>query len=209
MDQGLKVNLGCGKRHLPGWVNVDRSEAVSPDELCDVATDGLGFVDDESVECINARSFLAHVRRDCLPFVMSECWRALCVGGVMFCMVPYAGSTAYYSDPTHMTGFTLSTFRHFTSWGHDRPDADYGWPTRFHMLWHHVEKKEISEAGHVRRGEKENSFLSLWLGKPGEALPPGAGLSGLARQFDKEICGSGIFPNGYAENHGGKWVDQG
>jgi predicted SAM-dependent methyltransferase len=33
---GLRLNLGCGKYHLTGFVNVDMQEAVKPDLLCDI-----------------------------------------------------------------------------------------------------------------------------------------------------------------------------
>jgi len=183
----MKLNLGCGKRYMKGWVNIDNSAAVKTDRFYEIGgydsggQCGFQFAKAETVDVINARAFLAHILREHLPFVMDECWRVLKPGGCMFLMVPYAGSDAYYSDPTHHTGFTLETLKHFTQWAHDRRDADYGWDCKFEIPWYHVSTNK--------------SFISAWLKKPGNDV----GKTHV--NWDDEVKAFGIYPNGYMYHH--------
>jgi hypothetical protein len=32
----MRLNLGCGQEHLPGWVNVDQFPAARPDLVLDL-----------------------------------------------------------------------------------------------------------------------------------------------------------------------------
>ncbi len=78
MSPPLYVNIGCGERHLPGFVNVDTLE--SADVVCDV-TEGLPFNDD-SVDAIIHEHFIEHLSlADGVRFLM-ECRRVLKPGGV-------------------------------------------------------------------------------------------------------------------------------
>ena len=54
---GLRLNLGCGRFHLAGFVNVDQEEEVGPDLLCDILD--LPY-EKESVDEIYAGHILEH-----------------------------------------------------------------------------------------------------------------------------------------------------
>ena len=71
----MYVNLGCGKRKMPNWINVDTQSSVSPDSCFNIE-DGLPY-DDNSVDVFNARAIIEHVHKDKLIFVMKEIHRCL------------------------------------------------------------------------------------------------------------------------------------
>ena len=62
----MKLHLGCGKRHIPGYIHID---AVDYPHIDHVATiDNLSFVVDNSVDVIYTCHVLEHFkRRDALP----------------------------------------------------------------------------------------------------------------------------------------------
>jgi predicted SAM-dependent methyltransferase len=54
---GLRINLGCGRFHLPGFINVDQDESVKPDIVGDVLDLPYG---EETVDEIYAGHVLEH-----------------------------------------------------------------------------------------------------------------------------------------------------
>ena len=74
----MKLNLGCGHDHLPGWVNVDRSPAFRPDVVHDLARLPWPFRDGCAEEVLLRRlpepqdgggvlAVLAELHRVCAP----------------------------------------------------------------------------------------------------------------------------------------------
>src|SRR5205823_14106756 len=70
----IKLNLGCGKRKMAGYVNVDKSTSVAPDLLLDLEALPWPFETD-TVSEIQALHVLEHVGRDTDNFlgIMKEC----------------------------------------------------------------------------------------------------------------------------------------
>lgn len=112
----LKLNLGCGRKRMTGYIGIDRvgyidgngNQAV--DIIRDLEKEGLPFCDNSCVEIV-ADAFLEHIVN--LEFLLNECWRVLKPGGILKGAVPNAGSDGSFRDPTHKRFFTESTFSYF------------------------------------------------------------------------------------------------
>ncbi len=82
----MKLHLGCGKRNIPGFVNVDLANFPHIDHRTSV-TD-LSMFDDGSVELIYASHVFEYFDREQAPTVLSEWHRVLAPGGVLRLAVP-------------------------------------------------------------------------------------------------------------------------
>jgi predicted SAM-dependent methyltransferase len=82
----VRLNLGCGPRPAPGWLNADRQPAEGID-LCGDIRDGLALADD-AVDCIAAIHFLQDLPWDAIGGALREMRRVLKPGGVLRIAVP-------------------------------------------------------------------------------------------------------------------------
>lgn len=82
----MKVHLGCGKRHFPGWVHVDQVDLPHIDHRHDVRT--LPFLDDEVADVVYASHVFEYFDRQEAPTVLAEWRRVLKPGGVLRLAVP-------------------------------------------------------------------------------------------------------------------------
>lgn len=223
----MKVNLGCGKRRVPGWVNVDRSPAVGPDVLLDLglplAEDLTRFLpfEDASVDCLNMRAVLEHLPREHVLDFVDDCWRVLRPGGALFLQVPSAGQHVWV-DPTHESPFVdvevpvpgttrpwlWRTVDFFTAAQAERQNADYDQAAKFEIAWSHrllfqaadsVIAKLEQRVGLTRR-EALWLYPSLVDALNYWLLKPG-GEPEQWREWDAELAA--VHPNGYAKHHGG------
>ncbi len=81
-----KLHLGCGDRHIPGWLNVDIQPGPNVNVVRDVRT--LPWVEDASVSVIYACTILEHFSRAELPDILQEWKRVLISGGILRVAVP-------------------------------------------------------------------------------------------------------------------------
>jgi SAM-dependent methyltransferase len=82
----VKLHLGCGKRHIPGFVHID---AVPYPHIDHVATiDNLNFIPTDSVELIYCCHVLEHFKRNDVVRVLKEWHRVLIPGGKLRVSVP-------------------------------------------------------------------------------------------------------------------------
>jgi len=79
-----KLNVGCGKVKLPGWVNIDIEPGA--DLVIDVR-EGLPF-NDNSVDFIYNEHFVEHLTYEECEKVLREFWRCLKKGGVLRIAAP-------------------------------------------------------------------------------------------------------------------------
>ena len=79
----MKLNLGCGPDHMPGWTNVDYDESLKPDVVADLRH--LPF-DDGVATHVFASHVLEHFRWD--EPVLEEWHRVLRPGGEIVVIVP-------------------------------------------------------------------------------------------------------------------------
>lgn len=111
----IKLNLGCGRKKLEGYLGVDKIKTEETDILHDLDARPFPF-NDNSVAEIMADNVLEHVK-ELLP-TMEELYRILEPNGILKIRVPYAKSDAAFKDPTHKNFFTEDTFNYFSE-SHD------------------------------------------------------------------------------------------
>jgi predicted SAM-dependent methyltransferase len=80
------LNVGCGKKYNPNWVNVDMV-ADGPDVLQRNLIKGIPFPDN-SFEVVYHSQVLEHIPKEAAPFFISECYRVLKPGGVLRIVCP-------------------------------------------------------------------------------------------------------------------------
>ena len=98
----LKLNLGCGDKILPGYVNVDVAESRGgerPDVLCDLHR--LTPFEDDSIDEILSVHVVEHFWRWEVADVLREWTRVLKPGGLMILECPNLKSAceAFLADP--------------------------------------------------------------------------------------------------------------
>ena len=119
LNSALKIHLGSGRHHIPGWTNVDNQPYPGVDRVLDVAR-AFPF---EDVSFIFAEHFIEHLDyRDALK-LLRECRRAMRDGGVLRLSTPNLDWVwvSHYcrvlSDEDQIRGcFALN--RAFRGWGH-------------------------------------------------------------------------------------------
>jgi len=107
---GLKINLGCGRKYLPDYVNCDISPHVRADRCFDLDVVPYPFDADVADEIL-LDNVLEHL--DDIPRVMAEFHRILRPGGRLRIYVPYAKTDWALQDPTHKHFFTEHSLNYF------------------------------------------------------------------------------------------------
>jgi len=82
----MKLHLGCGRRHIPGYVHIDVVDYPHVDHVSSI--DNLSFLQDGSVELIYNCHVLEHFKRREVNRVLQEWHRVLAPGGVLRISVP-------------------------------------------------------------------------------------------------------------------------
>ena len=82
----MKLHLGCGKRHIPGFVHIDAVDYPHVDHVATI--DNLGFIGESSVDLIYNCHVLEHFRRRDVKRVLQEWLRVLKPGGTLRLSVP-------------------------------------------------------------------------------------------------------------------------
>jgi predicted SAM-dependent methyltransferase len=85
-DQAMKLHLGCGRKHIPGFVHVDIEDYPHIDFR--IPVNELSFARDNSVELIYASHVLEHFGRHEVDQVLREWFRVLRKGGILRLAVP-------------------------------------------------------------------------------------------------------------------------
>jgi predicted SAM-dependent methyltransferase len=99
----LKLNLGCGKVIMKGWINLDKFEHPGVDVIRNLETDRLPFADG-SIDEILADNVFEHIR-DWHLNTWEECSRVLKKGGIFTIIVP----CGYDGNPLHVSEFFPNT----------------------------------------------------------------------------------------------------
>jgi ubiquinone/menaquinone biosynthesis C-methylase UbiE len=127
-----RLNVGCGRNILPGWINLDIAALPGVDFVADLEhcqTQPLPFPDNLFDEILLSH-ILEHIH-NYMP-LMQELYRIAKPNAVAVIRVPYGSSDDAYEDPTHVRMFFLKSFAYLSQpfyW-----KADYGyrgdWETR-------------------------------------------------------------------------------
>ena len=121
--QGVRLNIGCQSDYRGGWINVDRNPPA--DKLCDLEQPWP--LEDASADYILASHIIEHVAD--FGHFMREAFRVLKPGGVFDVITPHGGDPEFWRDPTHIRGYTASTFRIYCTLPQDSPWHIAGLPT--------------------------------------------------------------------------------
>lgn len=116
-EDKMKINLGCGKRKLKGYINVDWRPEVNPDIVADVRLIPWKWAKASQADLIWSDNLFEHIREEPLNKVIQECHRVLKPGGLLQIKVPISAPDnfmAMYSDPMHVNhNFTTETFDYY------------------------------------------------------------------------------------------------
>jgi predicted SAM-dependent methyltransferase len=82
----MKLHLGCGKRHIPGFIHIDAIDYPHVDHVA--AIDSLSFVQDATVDLIYNCHVLEHFKRRDVGRVLQEWFRILKPLGILRISVP-------------------------------------------------------------------------------------------------------------------------
>ncbi len=82
----MKLHLGCGSKHIDGFINIDARALPEVDEVDDVKT--LQKFDINTVDLIYASHILEHITRLEYTNVLSRWYDLLKEGGVLRIAVP-------------------------------------------------------------------------------------------------------------------------
>lgn len=137
---GLKLNLGCGQKYLPGYVNCDVLPHVRADRHFDLDRVPYPFPAD-SVEEVLLDNVLEHLED--VGRVLGEIHRLLQPGGRVRIFVPYAKSDWAFQDPTHRHFFTEQTMHYFCE----------GWPYSYYVPFRFrlIEARLFGDARNLRQ----------------------------------------------------------
>jgi len=104
----LCVNIGCGPKSLPGWINLDAARGESIEVVWDLRQ-GLPF-GTETCSAIFGEHVIEHLSKDDGEQLLRECYRTLQSGGVLRLSTPdagrflrsYTGDGSFLRDPRFM-----------------------------------------------------------------------------------------------------------
>jgi predicted SAM-dependent methyltransferase len=106
-----KINLGCGYRKMPGYINIDNRPETNPDLCCDIL-DGLPF-EDESVDEVRAHDILEHIPIGKTVGVIEDIYRVLKKGGKFESFTPSTDGRGAFQDPTHVSFWNRNTWMYY------------------------------------------------------------------------------------------------
>jgi len=85
MDKQIKLHIGCGKKKIPDFINIDIMPEANPDKVLD-ASKPLPWKNE--VDLIYSCHNLEHYKRKDLPGILMNWFDALKEGGVLRLSVP-------------------------------------------------------------------------------------------------------------------------
>lgn len=109
-----KLNLGCGLKKFDGYLNVDKSAMVKPDEVVDLDALPWKWKDNE-FDHIVAKDVLEHLGNTSDDFIntIKEMYRITANGGIWEIQVPHWRCDTAIDDPTHKRLITIGMFMLF------------------------------------------------------------------------------------------------
>ncbi len=130
----LRLNLGCGRDILEGWVNIDQVDHDGVDILWNLDNPGPGKFphsplvlhlpyEDQIVDEMRMIQVLEHINNP-LP-LMQELHRIAKPGAMLTVEVPYGSNDKAWEDPTHVRSFFLKSWGYYSQPFYE--NADYGY----------------------------------------------------------------------------------
>lgn len=178
----MKLNLGCGRSRLDGYVNVDCVEIEGvTDMVVDLDGGDLAYMlDEDSVDESVGEHLIEHLAKP-LDF-MTALWRVTKPGGTVVFETPYGTSDDAWEDPTHVRPYYMNSWGYFSQPFYFR--ADYGYEADWRLTnltlavdsarWADSSPTDVLEA--VRRERNVVSFMRATLEAVKPARPADAAL---------------------------------
>jgi SAM-dependent methyltransferase len=107
--QGKRLNLGCGRTRMEGFIGVDCRPFPEVDILADLTLKWP--FEDGSIDHVHASHIFEH-----LPdplFTMSELYRILVPGGTAEIDSPSSNGMGAFQDPTHKSFWNINSFLYY------------------------------------------------------------------------------------------------
>lgn len=110
MIESKKINIGCGNKQMPGYINLDSVALPGVDVVHNLNISPWPLKDNyfEEVYCDNVLEHLSSITKS-----MEEIWRICENKAKVKIIVPIFPSVWSFCDPTHKSIFTYFTFNYF------------------------------------------------------------------------------------------------
>ena len=112
MVQPWILDIGCGDNKYPNSLGMDKRQLKNIDIVHDIEDLPWPILSNSFHE-IKMFHVMEHLKPWLTIGIMDEIWRILILGGTLELIMPVAGSTAFYSDPTHIKSWNIHTVEYF------------------------------------------------------------------------------------------------
>lgn len=111
---GIRLDIGCGESKHQGFIGIDMEPYLGVDIVHDIEVTPWPLPAESVITAISSH-VLEHINPHKGVFIkmMDEVWRVMKPHGQFAFVVPYAGSHAYYQDPTHCNPINETTMMYF------------------------------------------------------------------------------------------------
>lgn len=82
----MKLHLGCGNKHIDGFINIDARQLPGVDVVCDI--NSLPQYDANTIDLIYSSHVLEHTKRNEYMTILKRWYDLLCDGGTLRLAVP-------------------------------------------------------------------------------------------------------------------------
>jgi hypothetical protein len=121
------LNLGCGRKHIPGAINLDITASTDPDITHDLNMRPWPFPENHFRE-VHAYDVMEHLED--IIGTMEELHRICRPQAMIRVTVPHFSCCNSFTDPTHRHLFTSASFNYFT----DESELGFYTEARFRIV---------------------------------------------------------------------------
>lgn len=141
--EGDYLQVGCGKQHIPGYINLDISNSCNPDIQHDIR-EGFPMFDNGQFKEVLANGILEMIHpNEEFVYVLNELHRIIASSGMLVGQVPSTDIRVMGLDPFDKRWFLPETFNYWNAREHSF--AEFG--TQYGFKPWLVHQSEINENG--------------------------------------------------------------
>lgn len=167
----MKLNLGCGNKKIPYFINIDIREDVNPDIIDDITK--LASIQDNCVDLLYASHVLEHFGRHEYKKILERWYQVLKPNGILRISVPNFESICKYYDKTKdinkligllYGGQNYQENYHYMIWDFEslkKDLIDIKFKDVFEYDWRSIEHSNIDDysQSYLPHMDKENGLL--------------------------------------------------